>query len=152
MGTRESMAPDGLLEGPVRRLTILYDERCPKCVRWAAWLTGQRFLVPVELLPAGSSEARTRYPHVARWLVRELVVVDNEARAWVGPAAFVMCLWATNRYRWTASLATRPMISPVASAYFRHLTRRRGRHLATLNDEGFLSCDESDWCAEGGSS
>jgi predicted DCC family thiol-disulfide oxidoreductase YuxK len=125
MTPRPSAIPsDGLSEEPVRRLTILYDERCARCRRWARRLAGQRFLVPVELLPAGSSQARARYPHVAAWLGRELVVVDNAARAWIGPPAFVMCLWAMRRSRWAAALASRPRLAPIANRFLGRLGRR----------------------------
>ncbi|MGI9595508.1 MAG: hypothetical protein ACR2QK_05075, partial [Acidimicrobiales bacterium] len=49
-------------------------------------------------------------PWVGRWLGGlvpvgdDLVVVDDWGRAWVGPDAFVVCLWGLDRYR---SLAIR---------------------------------------------
>jgi predicted DCC family thiol-disulfide oxidoreductase YuxK len=118
------------MEPPVRRLTVMYDETCARCRRWARWLGSQRCLVTVELLPAGSAQARARYPRVAPWLGRELVVVDNAARAWIGPPAYLMCLWATARYRWAASFASRPWIAPAARGYLRRLSSR-GSHCAT---------------------
>ncbi|MFL5798733.1 MAG: DCC1-like thiol-disulfide oxidoreductase family protein [Actinomycetota bacterium] len=113
------------VEPPVRRLTVMYDETCARCRRWARWLEERRCRVTVELLPAGSAQARARYPRVAPWLGRELVVVDNAARAWIGPPAFLVALWATASYRWVASFASRPWVWPVAKRYLRRLSDRR---------------------------
>jgi predicted DCC family thiol-disulfide oxidoreductase YuxK len=127
MTAQRTTTADGLEEEPVRRLTILYDERCRTCRQWAGWLGERPFLVPVELVPAGSSEARARFPQVATWLGRELVVVDDRGRAWIGPPAFVMCLWATQHYRWASSLATRPHLGPHVDRFLHHLSSRRRR-------------------------
>ena len=126
---------------PVRRLTVLYDERCERCRRWADWLAAQPSFVPVELLPAGSRVAHVRYPHVRRWLGRELVVVDNEARAWAGPPAFVMCLWATIRFRWAASFAARPLVAPIANAWFRHYSAGRHRRSNSADGDWLPGCE-----------
>jgi predicted DCC family thiol-disulfide oxidoreductase YuxK len=142
MTTTKLEAADGLRRVPVRRLTVLYDERCERCRRYAAWLRHQRFRVTVELLPAGSEAARSRYPHVVPWLARELVVVDNEARAWIGPPAFVMCLWAMDRGRTASFIATWPLIGRATNAFFRHLSKRPPRHRSTGRDsDWFLGCE-----------
>jgi predicted DCC family thiol-disulfide oxidoreductase YuxK len=133
---------------PVRRLTVLYDERCERCRRWSAWLARQRSYVPVELLPADSPAASVRYPYVRRWLGRELVVVDDRARAWVGPPASVMCLWATVRHRWAASFATRPLVAPVSDAWFRHYSAGRHRR-RDANDDLLFEREQDDACACG---
>ena len=73
-------AAEGLREEPVRRLTVMFDERCPRCRRLARWLTEHRFRVTVEFsgrLAAGPRPVPTRGP-LAR---ARLVVVDNNARA-----------------------------------------------------------------------
>jgi predicted DCC family thiol-disulfide oxidoreductase YuxK len=127
MNALTPVTADGPREGSVRRLTVLYDETCATCLKWAAWLTEQRSLVRLELLPAGSKAAHDQFPHVAAWLGRELVVVDDRARAWIGPPAFVMCLWALARFRWAASLAARPLLAPLATRVFEHISNRRRR-------------------------
>ena len=107
-------------------LTVLYDETCALCLRCRDWLLAEPCLVRVELLPAGSAEARSRYPQATPWLGAELVVVDEARRAWVGPAAFVTCLWATARFRaWSFRLSS-PTLAPLAEACFRWVSRRRG--------------------------
>lgn len=125
----------------VERLTVLYDERCGFCRRCRDWLLGQRCLVRVELLPAGSKAVAARYPGVP-WLGRELVVVDDLGRVWVGPAAFLACLWATLRYRRWAFLLARPGFARLAERFFLYVSRRRNRWA------GWLGRDDPDcsWC------
>src|ERR671918_2171496 len=115
-----------LPEGEIRRLSVLFDERCAFCRRCRDWLLGQPCLVEVELVPAGAPLARERYGAVP-WLGEELVAVDETGRVWVGPGAFLTCLWATARYRPWAFLLARPGFAPLAEAFFRHVSKGRDR-------------------------
>lgn len=108
-------------------LTILFDESCALCRRCRDWLLTQPCLVPVQLLPAGSPAARSRYASLGPWLGKELVVVDDEGNAWVGPAAFVVCLWATARYRSVSYFLARPALAPFAERFFLFVSKRRDR-------------------------
>ena len=124
-------------------LTVLYDERCALCRRCRDWLLTQPCLVPVELLAAGSAEARARFGGLP-WLGRELIAVDDQGRAWVGPAAFLTCLWATVRYRrWAYRLST-PKLAPLAERFFMMVSRRRDRWSGRLdpNDSDCSWCDQ----------
>ena len=125
------------------KLTVLYDERCAFCLRCRDWLAGQPCLVEVELLPAGSATARDRYGAVP-WLGNELVVVDERGQVWVGPAAFLVCLWATARYRPWAFLLARPGWSKYAERLFIRVSKRRNRWGAWLGrkDKDCSYCDE----------
>ena len=51
---------------PVRRLTVLYDAECSLCTFLRDWLVRQPQWVPLELVPAGSAEARRRFPGLLR--------------------------------------------------------------------------------------
>ena len=127
-----------------RALTILYDERCEFCRRCRDWLSGQPRLLPVELMAAGSPLARQRYG-VVPWLGTELVVVDQDGQVWVGPGAFLMCLWATARYRHWAYLFSRPGWSGHAERFFRRVSKRRdrlGKWLAHMPGAD----EECSWC------
>lgn len=129
-----------------RRLTVLYDERCAFCLRCRDWLLGQPCLVEVQLLPAGAPAVRERYGALPV-LGDELVVFDDRGRGWVGGAAFLMCLWATARYRsWSYRLA-RPRFAPHAERFFRFVSSRRDRWNRWLDpDADCTSCDEfSSW-------
>ncbi len=43
-------------------LTVLYDAACPLCSRFRDWLREQKLLIRLDLVPAGSVEARQRFP------------------------------------------------------------------------------------------
>lgn len=73
--------------------------------------------------PAGSPAAQERYGAVP-WLGSELVVADAEGNVWVGPAAFLMCLWATAHYRSWAYLLSRPGWPKHAERFFAHVSKR----------------------------
>ncbi|MCX5145886.1 DCC1-like thiol-disulfide oxidoreductase family protein [Streptomyces sp. NPDC048550] len=94
-------------------LTVLYDADCPLCVHIRHWLLGQRWLVPLRLIPAGSHEAQRRYPqldHAAT--LREITVIGDAGQVWTGTDAFIVCLWALVEHRpkanWLATPAGRP--------------------------------------------
>src|SRR5438876_6017750 len=101
------------MDGP-ETLTVIYDESCALCRRCRDWLLTQPCMVSVELVPSGDPATRARFPELTPWLGRDLVVVDDRGHAWVGPAAFLTCLWATARYRpWAYRLAG-PRLAPLA--------------------------------------
>ena len=111
------------MNGSVAELTILYDETCALCLRSRGWLESQPMLVRVDLMASGSPEARRRYGRLP--LGQELVVVADDGRAWVGPAAFLTCLWATRRYRsWSYRLSNKTM-APLAERFFDAVSKRR---------------------------
>ncbi len=125
------------------KLTVLYDEQCAFCRRCRDWLAAQPVLVAVELLPAGSPAAQARFGE-APWIGKELVVVDDDRNAWVGPSAFLMCLWATAKYRSWAFRFTEPGYEPFAERFFLHVSKRRGSYAAWLakSDPDCAYCDD----------
>ena len=48
----------------MRTLTVLYDARCELCRRIRSWLETQAAYVELEFMPAGSDEARYRFPQL----------------------------------------------------------------------------------------
>ncbi|MEK8107718.1 DCC1-like thiol-disulfide oxidoreductase family protein [Micromonospora sp. M12] len=42
--------------------TVLFDAACPLCRAARRWLSSRAQLVPLEFVPAGSAEARRRFP------------------------------------------------------------------------------------------
>jgi len=48
--------------GRVGLFTVLFDEGCPICRTARRWLAGRAQLVPLRFVPAGSAEARERFP------------------------------------------------------------------------------------------
>lgn len=108
-----------------RRLLVVYDETCGLCVRCRQWLESQVTHVPIDFLPAGSQQARERLaPHLP-WVGYELVVVSDRGDAWIGPAGFLMCLWATRDHRhWSYRLSGRTF-APMAERFFHAVSTRR---------------------------
>lgn len=114
-------------------LTVLYDEQCALCRRCRAWLEHEKTFVPVGFLAMGSPEARDRYDAVPGF-GSDLVVADETGAVWVGPAAFIMCLWATEQYRPWSYRLSRPALAPFAKQFFHHVSANRGRLGAVVGD------------------
>ncbi|MDN4159750.1 thiol-disulfide oxidoreductase DCC family protein [Nocardioides abyssi] len=122
------------VSGPVAGLTVLYDAGCPLCSRFRDWLADQALLVRLDLVPAGSAEARRRFPRLDHGrTLREVTVVRDDGAVWTGEHAWVMCLWATARHRASAERLARPQWLPLArgaacsAAGLRHLLGSTGR-------------------------
>ncbi|MET7712549.1 DCC1-like thiol-disulfide oxidoreductase family protein [Streptomyces sp. NPDC005407] len=118
---------------PVRRLTVLYDAQCSLCVHLRSWLLRQKQLVPLDLVPAGSVEARRRYPHLDHaTTLREITVIGDRGQIYTGPAAWIVCLWALAEYRpkahWLATPAGLPFVrvTMLAAARYREATAGGG--------------------------
>ncbi|ANP56308.1 thiol-disulfide oxidoreductase DCC family protein [Streptomyces griseochromogenes] len=94
-------APDrGAIDAPVRRLTVLYDAECTLCTHLRDWLVRQPQLVPLELVPAGSAEARGRYPgldHAAT--LDEVTVIGDSGQVYQASRAWIVVLWALREHR-----------------------------------------------------
>lgn len=98
-------------------LTVLYDAACPLCSRFRDWLAVQPVLVRLDLLPAGSAQARARFPGLDHdRTLREVTVVGDDGAVWTAEHAWVMCLWATARHRASAERLARPQWLPLARA------------------------------------
>ena len=118
-------------------LTVYYDPGCELCRRCRAWLEVQALWVPMQFVAADADHARRLLPAVP-WLGTELVVIGDDGATWVGPAAFLTCLWATKQYRgWSHRLAG-PAFAPMAERFFTAVSSNRGKVGA------FLSRDDCD--------
>lgn len=115
------------------RLLVLYDAGCPICVRCRRWLEQQPTYVPLDFLATDSAEAIEPFgPHLP-WLGKELVVVGDRGQAWIGPAAFLVALWATQEHRLWSYRLSGPALAPLAGRFFDQVSKRRrelGRWLA----------------------
>src|SRR5688500_1308279 len=111
--------------GPVmRRITVLYDEACPLCVRCRSWMEREAAFVEVDFLGSSSPEARQRSGAVP-WLGAELVVAADDGRVWAGPAAFLVCLWALEDWREWSYRLSGDSLSAMAERFFVSLSSRR---------------------------
>ncbi|MEV7138792.1 thiol-disulfide oxidoreductase DCC family protein [Streptomyces tauricus] len=94
---------------PVRGLTVLYDAECSLCAFLRDWLVRQRQLVPLELVAAGSEEARRRYPGLDHGAtLDEITVIGDAGQVYRGTAAWVVTLWALADHRPTAHRLSTP--------------------------------------------
>ncbi|MFE4332994.1 MULTISPECIES: thiol-disulfide oxidoreductase DCC family protein [unclassified Streptomyces] len=113
----------------VERLTVLYDAQCSLCVHLRRWLMKQRQLVPLDLVPAASDEARRRFPGLDHaGTLDEITVIGDRGQIYRGTDAWIVCLWALAEHRprshWLATPAGRPFAraTVLAAAKYRSLT------------------------------
>ena len=115
-----------------RALTVLFDPGCALCQRCRAWMLGQPSYVPLTFVPCTGAEARERYGDIP-WLGDELIVVGDGGEVWIGPAAFITCLWALRDWReWSYRLAGLAF-APLAERFFHFLSSKR-KGIAALLD------------------
>ena len=99
----------------ISTFTVLYDAGCPICRAARAWLGNRAQLVPLQFVPAGSTEARRRFPeldHAAT--LRDLTVIADTGEVYVEDGAWLACLWALADYRGIADRLGSPAMLPVA--------------------------------------
>ena len=125
----------------VRELTVLYDGACPLCVVCRDWLARSAQRIPLRLLDIHGDVVRSTYGRVPGDGVA-LVVVDDAGRYWLGPAAFLMCLWALERWAAVAWLALCAPLRPLTVASFALVSANRAALGSLL---GVPSC-ESGHC------
>lgn len=123
-------------------MTVVYDANCPLCRRCRQWVLAQPQLVGFRFVAADE-------PWVVQWLGSlvpvgdELVVVDDRGATWVGPDAFIVCLWGLERYRSLAARLQRPGARGLAKRAF-HLVSS-GRSVASLFVGGDHGDAAHDW-------
>ncbi len=115
-------------------LQVYYDAACPFCRACRNWLARQPAIVPLRFVASGSRQADMLLGHLP-WYGRDLIVMDERGNFWVGPAAFVMCLWALEGTRTLAELLTWPILGSVARLFFSIVSDGRGL-LSAFTREG----------------
>ncbi|HWL85783.1 MAG TPA: DCC1-like thiol-disulfide oxidoreductase family protein [Polyangiaceae bacterium] len=115
----------------MKELTVLYDATCPLCVRCKGWMERQPSYIDLAFRSCQSQIANETWRELRPWLGEELVVVSDEGDAWVGPAAFLMCLWALRDWREWSYRLSGDAFSPLAERFFHALSSRR-RWLASF--------------------
>ena len=132
-------------------LTVLYDARCNLCSHLRAWLEEQPTYVQLVFVPAGSLEARRRFPaldHTAT--TSELTVIGDDGAVYIEAKAFLMCLWALRDYRaWSLRLSSPDML-PLARRVLLWVAQNRfrfgSRSLDELLHDGNLAAEHIDEC------
>jgi predicted DCC family thiol-disulfide oxidoreductase YuxK len=98
--------------------TVLYDAGCPICRAARGWLGNRAQLVPLQFVPAGSAEARLRFPsldHAAT--LRDLTVIADSGEVYQADGAWLACLWALADYRGMAERLGSPRLLPTARRF-----------------------------------
>jgi predicted DCC family thiol-disulfide oxidoreductase YuxK len=140
--------PAGHGAGRVGYFTVLFDEGCPICRTARRWLAGRTQIVPLQFVPAGSAEARARFPgldHAAT--LRDLTVIADDGAYYTGDGAWLACLWALADYRATAERLSSPHLLPAARRFIaaasavRQSTRSPGPSRTWTADYGD-QCDD----------
>jgi predicted DCC family thiol-disulfide oxidoreductase YuxK len=100
-----------------RWLTVLYDDGCPLC-RWVrGWLERRELLVPLVFVPMRSAEAWRAFPFLDHdRTAQEVTVVSERGEVWTAESAWIMCLWATARFRGLSERLAEPAWRPRARA------------------------------------
>lgn len=110
----------------MQSLTIYYDDQCAMCVRCRAWMEDQPALVSLRFVSCHSSDAARLRAGGIEQVGRELVVVDDEGHVWIGPSAFIVCLWALLELRDLAITLSDGIPGWLAAKFFGVIERRRG--------------------------
>jgi len=109
---------------PPRRLTVVYDDTCELCRRCRHWLTGQATHTELQFFASSDPEVYDLYGDLP-WYKIELMVVTDTGVAWVGAEAFLMCLWATVRWRPMSYRLNGWALAPLAERFFHTLSANR---------------------------
>ena len=117
-----------------RALTILFDPSCALCQRSRAWMLRQESYLRLDFVACSGPEARARFGDIP-WLGDELIVVADNGDVWVGPAAFLTCLWALVDWRAWSFRLSGTAFAPLAERFFRSLSSRRKGIAAWLDHE-----------------
>jgi predicted DCC family thiol-disulfide oxidoreductase YuxK len=109
----------------VRKLLVLYDGECRICRFARAWLERQPQFTRLEFAPSQTGALGLGGPE--RPL--ELIVVAPGGAVFRGPKAWLMILWALERYRAWATTLARPGMWRYARGFIEWMSRREaGRH------------------------
>ncbi|WP_107100842.1 DCC1-like thiol-disulfide oxidoreductase family protein [Streptomyces graminilatus] len=122
---------------PVRRLTVLYDADCALCTFVRGWLVRQPQLVPLDLVPAGSEQARALFPGLDhRATLDDITVVGDAGQIYRGTGAWVVVLWALREHRPLAHRFATPAGARLAKGAVLTAAKWRGRQWGTTERGG----------------
>ncbi|MET7690152.1 DCC1-like thiol-disulfide oxidoreductase family protein [Streptomyces sp. NPDC005483] len=136
---------------PVRRLTVLYDADCSLCAYVRDWLVRQPQLVPLEMVPAGSEEARRRYPGLDhRATLEEITVVGDAGQVYRDTAAWIVTLWVLREHRPLAHRLSTPSGARLARGAVLAAAKWRGAQRPVGRWDGTVYRRADGWSYEAG--
>lgn len=112
----------------MKRLYVLFDAQCAMCVRCRDWLARQPAFVQLQFIALTSPEAGRLVSGLGSLNPGEqLVVIADTGAVYRGASAWIMCLWALERYRLHARRLSNPALLPFARVVCELLARNRFR-------------------------
>jgi len=110
----------------MRCLYVLFDAECAMCVRCRNWLSRQPAYVALHFIPLQSPDLPRLFPGIEALQPNEqLLVVGDNGAVYRGASAWIMCLWALEKYRTHAQRLAEPMLLPFARVVCELLSRNR---------------------------
>jgi predicted DCC family thiol-disulfide oxidoreductase YuxK len=110
----------------MKSLYVLFDAECEFCIRCRNWLMQQPAFVSLVFISFQSDEAQRRFPGIEALKPNEqLLVISDEGSVYRGAHAWIMCLWALEKYREHAQRLAHPVLLPLATAVCELLSRNR---------------------------
>jgi|688.fasta_scaffold328469_2 predicted DCC family thiol-disulfide oxidoreductase YuxK len=96
---------------PIKKITVLYDERCSFCIGVARRLRTEPTFVKLEVLPMRYTVKEGQYTQVAPLIESgKFVVIANEKEVYLDTKARLMVLWALKRYREFSHILASPLL------------------------------------------
>jgi predicted DCC family thiol-disulfide oxidoreductase YuxK len=123
----------------MKAITVFYDARCGLCGTVKSWLEREPKYVKLFFVPYDSQHARELFPKISDWQPeREILVLTDEGGLYRGDGAWILCLWATVRYRpWSLRMA-----KPGLRFYAEKLCKLISRNRRTLSRVFRLGTDD----------
>ena len=110
----------------MQSLTVLYDPKCNLCCRLKDWLLAQPCWIRLDMIPAGSEQARRAFPALDQIATpSDLAVISDTGEVYLNDRAWIMTMYATVEYRDWAARLTHPLLLPLARQAFAAISANR---------------------------
>jgi predicted DCC family thiol-disulfide oxidoreductase YuxK len=110
----------------ITTLHVFYDGQCEFCRRCRAWLAGQPAFFKFNFVPYQAPHATVLCPRLAEFRPdTEIVVMSDTGEIYTGASAWIMCLYATRRYRELSLRLAHPALMPLARTICRLVSENR---------------------------
>lgn len=110
----------------MKAISVFFDERCGLCRSVKEWLEREPKFVALHFVAYDARLAREIFPAIAAWKPeREILALTDEGDLYQGAGAWILCLWATVRFRSWALRLARPALRPYAEKLCRAVARNR---------------------------
>ena len=110
----------------MEKLYVLYDPKCELCERLKDWLLTQRTWIGLAVIPADSERAKKMFPTLETIAsANDLVVISDEGQVYLNDRAWIMAMFALEKYRDWAHRLAHPLLMPLARQAFAALSKNR---------------------------